>query len=158
MFTARDGRKFMHGQQGRKYDASLEGLPKVQTNDPKPANDNDEMEDAMGAPGGDAWDSDYRQHGQAHRVTITHDSTGHHVEAHHKDGHVHHSTHLDAFKAHQAAQSLAGVSDDMAPQDTPQSRARNFEVGPKEDERMKRENTGMGIKMPDGHLPGMGER
>lgn len=160
MFTARDGKKFMHGQQGRKYDESLgvNDLPKVKTNDPtrpEPGNNNEEAE-AQGAPGGEPWESDFRQHGQAHRTIITHDSTGHHVEAHHKDGHVHHSTHLDAFKAHEAARTLSGVNDDMGPQDTPQSRARNFEVGPKEDERLKRENQGFGIKLPEGSLPGMG--
>jgi len=166
--TAKDGRKFMGTQRARRYDQAFNGLPKVPTNDPpnkgevpdKDLTENEKMgmADGESIPGGPTHESDYRVHGQAHKVTITHDSTGHRVEAEHRDGYTHKSTHLNAWQAWDAGKHLAGVTDDLAPQETPEARARAHPIGPKEDERIKRENKGMGIRVEakDDQIPGLG--
>ena len=204
--VAKDGRRFMGSQRGRKYDESLDdkgqpkgetkdgghmvkrhverdssqgptsGLPKVPTSDPDrkgdgtPGGEHESQTSAAGspdqvnppanpdgvesAPGGNTWDSDLREHGMAHEITTTFDSSGAHVKATHADGYVHESHHLDAVRASDAARVLAGVTPEMEPQETPQTRARNYPVGPKEESRMKKENQGMGINVGD-KIPGL---
>jgi hypothetical protein len=139
------------------------GLPKVSTSDPDNKNGHaegspDHNEAMEQAPGGVPWESDLKTHGMAHDIHITHDSTGSHVRAEHKDGYVHESHHLDSARAHDAAKILGGVTPEMEPQETPNTRARDYPVGPKEESRMKRENKGMGIHVSseEGHIPGMG--
>jgi hypothetical protein len=55
------------------------------------------------------------EHGPAHKVVISHDeSTNQHtVVSHHKDGHMHKSSHDAAHKAHHEAKRLAAVKDEQ---------------------------------------------
>jgi len=160
--VASDGKRFMGTQRGKRYDESLKQLPKVPTNDPPNKNappegeeDDSPMKVGEGSePGGALHENDYKMHGQAHKVTITHDSTGHRVEAEHQDGYTHKSTHLTAGEAWTAGKHLAGITAEMEqPQEGPQ-RQRAHPTGEKEESRQKKENQGMGIHVSGG-IPGL---
>lgn len=61
------------------------------------------------------------EHGPAHKVVISHDESTnqHNVVSHHKDGHMHKSSHDAAHKAHHEAKRLANVKDEQDMEEKP---------------------------------------
>lgn len=124
-YVAKDGRHFTHGQQGRKYDNYLAEQGR---------------DAAENAPGGDFADAAMKEHGNVRRVVIEREGNGRHrVTVEHFDGHESTQVHPEAHLAHQVAAHFLGV-DNPPPAVQTHSRSRAYPIGPKEHERLKRED------------------
>jgi hypothetical protein len=86
------------------------------------------------APGGTAHETAYRDHGPAKDVHITYEGPSRwHVWALHADGHIHESTHPEAYIAHHVGGTLVGADNPPLGQATHKN-AKNVAHGQKEDE------------------------
>lgn len=129
-YVAKDGRRFGHPVQGRKYDESLE-RDKSETERGK--------QDVESAPGGEMWEADLNAHGMVTKITIENEGPGRwRHTALHADGIESTSVHPEAYRAHQVAGHYMAL--EPPPAIATHSRARSFPVGPKEKERLDRED------------------
>lgn len=127
IYTAKDGKRFNNNIQGRKYDESLGALHR------------NSLADLAGARGGLAHQDAVTQHGLARKVTIEREGNGRHrVTAVMADGHKHTDVHPEAFRAHDIARELLGI--EAPPAIQTHGRARSQPTGPKEDERVRKED------------------
>ncbi len=127
-YTAKDGKTFPNAIQGRKYDESIGGLKR------------DSLSDLAKARGGPSHSDDLAQHGFVKKVSIIREGNGRHkVEAVHQDGFKHQSVHPEAYRAHDIARELLGI--EPPPALGTHSKARTQPRGPKEDERVAKEDS-----------------
>lgn len=98
-------------------------------------------------------------HGPAQEVHMTFGPEGTHVTTTHADGFTHESNHLDKERGFEHARVTSGLDND-APDMTDYHRERSAPTGPKDKERMDKENKGMkhGRSTQDGSIPGYEER
>lgn len=132
LYKARDGRKFGNVIQGRKYDRSLDEQ-RVQTQVDRG------REDIENAPGGPQHEHDLREHGIALESTVKYDGPGRwkHVAVH-SDGYKAESVHPEAYRAHEVQAKYLAIEPPPAIQT--HSKARSYPTGPKEAERIAKED------------------
>lgn len=134
IYKARDGKEFHDTIRGRKYDAWLAKESELDTKE---------------APGGPTHKADLEEHGFVKKITISREGNGRHrVEAVHQDGFHHNSVHPEAYRAHDIARDLLGI--EPPPALGTHSRSRTQPRGPKEDERIARED---GREVPEDQIP-----
>lgn len=124
MYTAKDGRSFSNDQRGRLYDRSLADKG---------------ADDAADAPGGYEWDHNIKQHGPVLETRIKFDGPGRwrHI-AIHADGARSESVHPERHRAHQVSGNYLEI--EPPPAISTHQRARSQPTGPKEEQRVARED------------------
>lgn len=127
-YKAKDGRTFTHPMQGQAYDRGL-------------AEEGHDL--TKEAPGGPQHEDAIRHHGLANKIIIERGpEVGNgrtRLTAIHADGHKHTSVHPEAYRAHDLGRELLGIEAPPALQT--HSRARSQPRGPKEDERVAKEDS-----------------
>lgn len=125
--TASDGKMFPSVSQARLYDEANGHLTRKS------------LADIEDAPGGPAHQDAIKHHGIAQKITIERVGNGRtRVESTHQDGFKHTSVHPETFRAHDIARELLGIEPPPALQT--HSRARSQPTGPKEEERVRKED------------------
>ena len=95
--------------------------------------------DVNKAPGGMQHQDALRHHGLAMEVTIKREGNGRtRITAKHQDGFKHEQVHPETYRAHDMARELLGIEPPPAVQTLGRSRAQP--TGPKEDERVRKED------------------
>lgn len=118
-YTAKDGKQFTHPMQGQVHDRWLR--------------------DSEKAPGGPTHKDALLQHGPVKKIVIEREGMGRHrVTATHQDGETHTSVHPEAYRAHEITRELLGIEPPPAIQT--HSRARAQPQGPKEEDRIRKED------------------
>lgn len=118
-YTARDGHKFPTAIQHAKYERWLDEQDK--------------------APGGPAHEEAFNKHGMARKVVIEREGNGRtRITSFHNDGHRFTQVHPETYRAHDMARELLGIEPPPAVQT--HGRARAHPTGPKEEERIRRED------------------
>jgi hypothetical protein len=97
-----DGSQHMGSQRANAYNVSRQ--PKTEQPSPEP------MQPEQTGAETESPEQTLETHGAAHTVNITHDSTGHNLESHHHDGHVHKSKHGSRKEAHDAGATVGGAN------------------------------------------------
>ncbi len=124
-FKASDGREFGNPAQARLYEKSLAERG---------------MDDVKNAPGGEEHEHNVKMHGIVKETTIKFDGPGRwRHTATHADGTKTTSVHPEAYRAHQVQAKYLGV-DQAPPAIETHNRSRSHPVGPKEIERIDRED------------------
>lgn len=123
-YKAKDGKRFPTVTQGLKWDRSLAERG---------------SDDVANAPGGTSWEHDLKTHGIARETRIIREGNGRHVlVAIHADGYRHQSVHPEAYRAHEIESRMLGI--EAPPAIQTHARARSQPVGPKEEERIAKED------------------
>lgn len=125
---ASDGKRFATVSQARRYEESIGNLQRTS------------LSDLAKARGGPSHQDDLNQHGFVKKLSIERDGNGRHkVTAVHNDGFKHQSVHPEAYRAHDIARELLGI--EPPPALATHSRSRAQPRGPKEDERVAKEDS-----------------
>lgn len=126
MHTASDGHLFATMGQMRRYEESLGKLHRNSLADLARAKE-------------DSHKGHVNEHGIATEVTIKREGNGRtRITSKHEDGFKHNSVHPETYRAHDVARDLLGIEPPPAVQTLGRSRA--HPTGPKEDERVRRED------------------
>lgn len=98
------------------------------------------LRESQKAPGGPSHKDSLDQHGFVKDVRIVREGNGRHrVTAIHQDGTKYTSVQPEAYRAHEIARELLGI--EPPPAVATHSRARSHPQGPKEDERIRKEDS-----------------
>ena len=125
LYRAHNGKTFHHAMQGRRYDRSLAERS---------------QEDVAHAPGGPNHEHNIKLHGPVKQFSYSMEGMGRHrVVLRHADGFKSTSVHPEAFRAYQVAGQALGL-DQPPPAVHAHQRAHSQPIGPKEDERLRRED------------------
>ena len=126
-YTAADGKRFASSIAGRRYDESNGVLVRKS------------LADIEDAPGGASHQDSMAHHGLARKVVIEREGNGRtRIEWEHADGTKGQMVHPETFRAHEMGRELLGIEAPPAVQT--HGRSRSQPQGPKENERIKKED------------------
>lgn len=136
-WTSKDGHRFPSRSQQRLYEESEGNLWRPSLRDTATAQKS--ADDVANAPRG-GHQGVTRAHGLAHKTTVEQDGNGRwRVTSWHRDGFSHTSVHPEYYRAKDVANELHGS--EPPPGLATMGRARSQPTGPKEDERIRREDS-----------------